>query len=78
MNPRPSDYKSDALPTELSRLYKKIIMVRVKGLEPPRLTTLDPKSSASANSATPAQKGQLTIHLKCLVMSHVGFEPTTL
>ena len=53
-------------------------MVRVKGLEPPRLTTLDPKSSASANSATPAQKGQLTIHLKCLVMSHVGFEPTTL
>ena len=31
-------------------------MVRVKGLEPPRLTTLDPKSSASANSATPAHK----------------------
>jgi hypothetical protein len=29
-------------------------MVRVKGLEPPRRETLDPKSSASANSATPA------------------------
>src|SRR5699024_1388929 len=29
-------------------------MVRVKGVEPPRLKTLDPKSSASADSATPA------------------------
>ncbi len=32
-----------------------IIVVRVKGLEPPRRKTLDPKSSASANSATPAK-----------------------
>ena len=31
-------------------------MVRVKGVEPPRLAALDPKSSASANSATPAYK----------------------
>ena len=30
------------------------IMVRVKGVEPPRLAALDPKSSASASSATPA------------------------
>ena len=30
-------------------------MVRVKGVEPPRLAALDPKSSASANSATPAK-----------------------
>ena len=29
-------------------------MVRVKGVEPPRRKALDPKSSASANSATPA------------------------
>ena len=33
LNTRPSDYKSDALPTELSRL---ISIMRVKGLEPPR------------------------------------------
>ncbi len=29
-------------------------MVRVKGLEPPWVTPLDPKSSASASFATPA------------------------
>ena len=29
--------------------------VRVKGVEPPRLAALDPKSSASTNSATPAK-----------------------
>ena len=46
-------------------------MVRVKGVEPPRLAALDPKSSASANSATPAAD-----ILK--MVSHVGFEPTTL
>ena len=32
--------------------YKPI--VRMKGLEPPRLTALDPKSSAATNYATPA------------------------
>ena len=32
-----------------------IMMVRVKGVEPPRLAALDPKSSASASSATPAR-----------------------
>ncbi len=30
-------------------------MVRVKGLEPPRPKPLVPKTSASTNSATPAQ-----------------------
>ncbi len=38
-------------PIELRALPK---MVRMKGLEPPRHKTLDPKSSASANSATSA------------------------
>ena len=51
LNTRPSDYKSDALPTELSRLLS---IMRVKGVEPPRREALDPKSSASANSAKPA------------------------
>lgn len=30
-------------------------MVRVKGLEPPRLAAPEPKSGASTNSATPAR-----------------------
>ena len=31
-------------------------IVRVKGVEPPRLAALDPKSSTSTNSATPAYR----------------------
>ncbi len=34
-----------------------LVLVRAKGLEPPRRVALDPKSSASANSATPAFGG---------------------
>ena len=41
-------------------------MVRVKGLEPPRRKTLDPKSSASANSATPA----CAVHQRRLIIYH--------
>ena len=47
-------------------------MVRVKGVEPPRLAALDPKSSASANSATPA------LNLLGQMVSHEGLEPSTL
>tara|TARA_B100000287_G_scaffold343944_1_gene331004 strand:- start:317 stop:469 length:153 start_codon:yes stop_codon:yes gene_type:complete len=35
--------------------------VRVKGVEPPRLAALDPKSSASTNSAIPAKNNQANI-----------------
>jgi hypothetical protein len=43
--------------------------MRVEGLEPPRRETPDPKSGASANSATRASNKKM--------VSHVGFEPTT-
>ncbi len=39
----------------LSQIAATSVLVRVKGVEPPRLAALDPKSSASANSATPAK-----------------------
>ena len=42
-------------------------MVQVTGLEPARIASLDPKSSASANSAIPAKK----------MVDLVGLEPTT-
>ena len=40
-------------PLEIYHLYA-FQMVRVEGLEPPRLTALDPKSSVSTNFTTPA------------------------
>lgn len=38
-------------------LERSAVFVRAKGLEPPRRLALDPKSSASTNSATPANSG---------------------
>jgi hypothetical protein len=35
------------------------MLVRVKGVEPPRLAALDPKSSVSTNSTIPAFKALL-------------------
>ena len=51
-NPRPSAWEANALPTEpLPHIFW---MVRMTGLEPARPRTSDPKSDASANSATSA------------------------
>jgi hypothetical protein len=48
-------------------------MVWVKGLEPPRLSTLEPKSSASTNSAIPTPlKGAIK-----KMGRPTGFEPAT-
>ena len=47
------------------------MQVRVKGLEPPRLAAPDPKSGASANSATPADSKSNS------EMTCAGIEPAT-
>ena len=44
-------------------------MVRAEGLEPPRLSPLVPKTSASTNSATPAHR-----HLLLLPTSFIRFD----
>jgi hypothetical protein len=45
------------LPSRSSRRERRL--VRVRGLEPPRRKTLEPKSSASTSSATPARSLEL-------------------
>ena len=50
-------------------LPQKEFLVQMKGVEPPRLSALDPKSSASANFATSAL-------LLFLMAGIAGFEPT--
>ena len=44
-------------------------MVRAEGLEPPRLSPLVPKTSASTNSATPARR-----HLLLSLTSFIRFD----
>src|SRR5699024_12601164 len=53
-------YSTTELLPQIIKLYR---MVRVKGVEPPRLKTLDHNSSASAASVTPYY----------FVVSHTGF-----
>ena len=48
-------------------------MVRVEGLEPPRLAAPEPKSGASTNFATPAFKIQIVFHIP-LSKGYSGFE----
>ncbi len=61
--------------------------MRVKGVEPPRLAAPDPKSGASANSATPAysiysaeaeDKEDSFREREKILVSHEGLEPSTL
>ena len=50
-NPQHPPWQGGALPLSHSRIFK---LVQMKGVEPPHRKILDPKSSASANSATSA------------------------
>lgn len=40
-------------------------LVRARGLEPPHIAALDPKSSVSTNSTTPAFKSFTTLRTRC-------------
>ena len=62
LNTRPSDYKSDALPTELSRLLS--YLLRATGLTPPRPQAPDPSLPIPPNP-----------HIN---MTRTGLEPVTL
>ena len=58
-NPRPPPWQGGVLPLNYFRILNILkTLVRVKGVEPPRLAAPDPKSGASANSATPAYNGK--------------------
>ena len=48
-------------------------LVRVEGLEPPRLAAPEPKSGASTNFATPASKMQTAFH-NPISKGYSGFE----
>ena len=55
----------------INDLFK--FLVRVEGLEPPRLAAPEPKSGASTNFATPAFKTQTAFHT-ALSKGYSGFE----
>ena len=52
------------------------LLMRVTGVEPARRKALDPKSSASANSATPAYSFGIN-SIVLFIMRHPGLEPGT-
>ena len=54
----------------INRILLVIVMVQVKGVEPIHPEALDPKSSASANSATPA-------YIITILVAYRGIEPRT-
>ena len=66
MGPRkPQDsWLDDFFQTAASAIWKKML-VREGGVEPPRPKALEPKSSASANSATLAQGGAVQTSMLC-------------
>ena len=99
-NSRPRPWQGGVLPLNYFRIYGRLFcyckkpsyfdlvknLVRVKGVEPPRLAAPDPKSGASANSATPAYmvgyftfvKNLVILLLQKTLVSHEGLEPSTL
>ena len=46
----------------------------MEGLEPPRLAALEPKSSASTSSATPASESKVTISQIIYFIKKILFE----
>ena len=64
-------------PPTVKMLGKSVFMlsnlVRVEGLEPPRLAAPEPKSGASTNFATPAFKIQIVFHIP-ISKGYSGFE----
>ncbi len=55
--PAPSGWRTSVLADGPPKIVmsKSTCVVRAEGLEPPQLSSLEPKSSASTNSATPAK-----------------------
>ena len=54
ISPKCSVAPKNSIATKQKTQLKSWVFVRAKGLEPPRLSALDPKSSAATNYATPA------------------------
>lgn len=50
--------QKSSFPTLMNNRDEGTFSVRMEGLEPPCLAALDPKSSASTNSATSAETGR--------------------